>query len=154
MRFDDLLRDGKPEAGVLAEALVRPVGVEALEDLLHRIRADAGAVVVDHDLDLVAEAAAIHAHGAVGRRERARIGDQIVDHLAEPGVIAGHDEGIRPAAFEGERDADAVTVLSSLIRSTGIASCRCISASRRLAWAMSEISRSSRFTSCSITASR
>src|SRR4029079_15274886 len=32
MRFDDLLGDRKPESGVLAKALMRPVGVEALED--------------------------------------------------------------------------------------------------------------------------
>ena len=33
MRLDDLLGDRQAEAGVLAEALMRPVGVEALEDL-------------------------------------------------------------------------------------------------------------------------
>jgi hypothetical protein len=32
MRFDDLLGDRKAEPRILAEALVRPVGVEALED--------------------------------------------------------------------------------------------------------------------------
>src|SRR5699024_11254364 len=36
VRFDDLLGDREPEAGVLAKALVRPVGVEALEDPLDR----------------------------------------------------------------------------------------------------------------------
>ena len=34
------------------KALMRPVGVEALEDPLQRIVADARPVVVDHDLDL------------------------------------------------------------------------------------------------------
>ena len=39
MRLDDLLGDRKPEAGILPEALVRAVGVEALEDLVERVRA-------------------------------------------------------------------------------------------------------------------
>src|SRR6185312_14055308 len=42
MGLDDLLGDGKPEARVLAKALVRAVGVEALEDALQRIVPDAG----------------------------------------------------------------------------------------------------------------
>ena len=61
------------------------------------------AVVVDDDLDLVAEPPAGDAHRAVGRRERARVVDQIVDHLAEPRIVAGHHEGERAAAFEGDR---------------------------------------------------
>ena len=92
MGLDDLLGDRQAEPGILPEALMRPVGVEALEDLLERVRADAGAVVVDHDLDLVLEPAAGDAHGAAGRRERARIVDQIVDHLAEPRIVARHHE--------------------------------------------------------------
>ena len=57
MRLDDLPGDRQAEAGILAEALVRPVGVEALEDLLEARRADAGPVVLDDDLDLVAQRA-------------------------------------------------------------------------------------------------
>ena len=45
------------------------------------------------------------------------------------------------------------TVLRSFVRSTGARSSRCNSASRRLASEMSEISRSSRFTSCWMTSS-
>ena len=52
MGVDDLLGDRQAEAGILSKALMRPVGVEALEDALQRVVADAGAVVVDHDLDL------------------------------------------------------------------------------------------------------
>ena len=37
MRLDDLLGDRQAEARVLAEALMRPVGVEALEDPLQRV---------------------------------------------------------------------------------------------------------------------
>ena len=54
MGLDDLLGDREAEAGILAEALVRPIGVEALEDLLERIGLDARPLVVDDDLDLAA----------------------------------------------------------------------------------------------------
>src|SRR5690349_10004166 len=62
MRLDDLLGDRQTQSGVLAEALMRTIGVEALEDALQRILANAGAVVVDHDLDFGAHAAAGDAH--------------------------------------------------------------------------------------------
>ena len=55
MRLDDLARDREAKAGVLPEALMRPVGVEALEDALHRLRLDARPVIVDRDLDRVAQ---------------------------------------------------------------------------------------------------
>ena len=51
MRFDDLLRNRQPEAGVLSKALMRPVGVEALEDALQRVVANPGPVVIDDDFD-------------------------------------------------------------------------------------------------------
>ena len=38
MGLDDLLGDRQPEPGILPKALMRPVGVEALEDPLQRIR--------------------------------------------------------------------------------------------------------------------
>ena len=57
MRFDDLLGDRQAKARILAEALMRPVGVEALEDLVEGVGPDAGAVVVDDDLDVVRSAA-------------------------------------------------------------------------------------------------
>ena len=88
MGLDDLLGDRKAEAGILAEGLVRPVGIEALEDLLHRFRGHARAVVVDDDLDLGLQSPAGDAHGAARRRERAGIVDQVVDHLAEPEIVA------------------------------------------------------------------
>ena len=54
VRLDDLARDRQAEPGVLSEALVRAVGVEALEDALERMGGDARPVVVDDDLDAVA----------------------------------------------------------------------------------------------------
>jgi len=40
MGLDDLLRDRQPQPGILAETLMRPVGVKALEDPLQRILAN------------------------------------------------------------------------------------------------------------------
>src|SRR5262249_57845850 len=108
MRLDDLLGNGEAEAGILAKALLRPVGIEALENLLQRVRADAGAVVVHRDLDLAAQAPADHPHGAARRRERARIVDQVVDYLPDAGIVARHHEVARAAAFEPERYAHVV----------------------------------------------
>ena len=48
MRLDDLPADRQAEAGILAERLAgRPVGVEALEDAVDVVGADARAIVVD-----------------------------------------------------------------------------------------------------------
>src|SRR5450631_4767491 len=44
MSFDDLLGDRQAKTGILPEALLRAVGVEALEYLIQGFRADAGAV--------------------------------------------------------------------------------------------------------------
>ena len=41
MGLDDLLGDREAQAGILAEALVRSVGVEALEDLVEGFGPDA-----------------------------------------------------------------------------------------------------------------
>ena len=69
VHLDDLARDRQAEAGVLAEILVRTIGVEAVEDLLHRLRIDAGAVVIDHDIDIAAVALAGDANVAALRRK-------------------------------------------------------------------------------------
>jgi hypothetical protein len=110
MRFDDVLGDRQPEARILSERLMRPVRIEALEDLLPHFLGHAGSVVVDDDLDLAAQSPARDAHRAARRRERAGIVDQIVDHLAEPGVVSQHHESAAPPAFEIQGDADAVVV--------------------------------------------
>ncbi len=165
MRFDDLLGDREPEAGVLAEALMRPVGVEALEDPLQRVLADAGPVIVDHDLDLAARAAADDAHLVARLGERLRVRQQVRDHLAEPARSWPGTESVSVGPRPSKRASTAtswpslvslatlVSVVSSRRRSTGAMSWRCNSASSRLASDMSEIRRSSRLTSCSITAS-
>ena len=65
----------KPEPGVLPEALVRAIGVEALEDALEGVRRDARAVVVDGDDDLIAQGLAV-------RRRHAARSAQRDSHLA------------------------------------------------------------------------
>src|SRR3954471_7501210 len=52
MRFDDLFGDRETKSGILPEALMRPIGVEALEDFIERILAYAGPVIVDDDFDI------------------------------------------------------------------------------------------------------
>ena len=54
MRLDDLPRDRQAEAGILAEALTGPVGVEAFENPLEGMGRNARPVVVDDDLEAVA----------------------------------------------------------------------------------------------------
>src|SRR3954451_17247225 len=51
MGFDDLFRNRQAQSGVLTKTLMRAVGVKALEDFLQRVLANAGAVVIDDDLD-------------------------------------------------------------------------------------------------------
>src|ERR1022692_877701 len=100
MGFDDLLGNGEAEPGILAEILLRPVGVETIEYLVQGVGPDARAVVFDDDGNLVAGAAADDADHAVLRRERAGIVDEIVDDLAQPRVVALHQVAAR-VALEG-----------------------------------------------------
>ncbi len=69
MGLDDLLGDRQAQAGILAKALMRAVGVKAFEDPFERIQSDAGAVIIDHDLDLAFQATADDPHLAARRRE-------------------------------------------------------------------------------------
>ena len=76
VRLDDLTRDRQSQAGVLAEPLTWPVGVESLENSLERVRGDAWPVVVDGDDDTVLGRLSVllaseiplerHAHDAAG----------------------------------------------------------------------------------------
>src|SRR4051794_9379223 len=88
MGFDDLLRNRQAQAGVLAKALVRAVGVKAFEDFLQRVLADARAVVIDDDLDFGAHAAADDADLAAGIGERLRVDQQVGDHLPQPRIVS------------------------------------------------------------------
>ena len=165
MRLDDLLGDRKAEAGIVAEALMRPVGIEALEDLLDRVGPDARTVVVDDDLDhRPCSAPRGDAHGAAGR---ARTSAHCRSGCRSPGRGANRGPAPRkscgPPPSKASATVHAVVVAdlvgdrdhggrASVCRLTGADSCRCNSASSRLASEMSEISRSRRLTSCWITA--
>ena len=93
------LRDRQAEPGVLAEALVRPVGVEALEDLAPTRPARMPGPSSSTTISTSSRSrAAGDPHGAVRRRERARIVDQVVDHLAEP-----RSRGPAPRSASGRR---------------------------------------------------
>ena len=78
MRLDDLPRDGEAEPGILAELVaLRAVGVEALEDALDVLGADAGTVVVDdhHDpLRIAPRAGCARCRPAARRTARCRSG--------------------------------------------------------------------------------
>ena len=92
MGLDDLLGDGQPEAGILPKTLVRPVGIEALENLLQRLRPHARTVVIDDNLDIRFEPPAGDSNSAAERRERTRIVDQVVDDLTEARIVTGDHE--------------------------------------------------------------
>src|SRR5262249_33229704 len=69
VRLDDLLGDRQAKPRILPETLVRPVGIETLENRLVRFRPDTGALIVDQNFDVAAEPAAGDAHGAAWGRE-------------------------------------------------------------------------------------
>ena len=117
---------------------------------------DAGAVVADADDDPLALARARDVDHAVGRRERDRVVEQVLDHPLEPQRHAEHARGaplavdldvaagVEPAAPRAPRPAFSI----SFDRSIGSNVARLSSASMRLASAISVTSRSIRCTSC------
>src|SRR5262249_7721433 len=111
MGLDDLLGNRQAEARILTEALVRAIGVEPLENLFAYFRSHSRTVVIDKNLDEVTHAPAVDANRAAGRRERARVLDQIVDDLTESGVVAWSLEAVRAAAFEPKRNLDTILAL-------------------------------------------
>src|SRR5271169_1481222 len=62
MGLHDLFGDRQPETRILAKTLVRPVGVEALEDPLQRILANPRSIVVDDDFNVGSHAPACDPH--------------------------------------------------------------------------------------------
>src|SRR3546814_4766039 len=104
MPLDDRPRDREAEAAVAAERLARrALAVKAAENRIALRRLDAGAVVVDLHMHLVAQPGRRHADEAARRRETDRIVDDIVDRAFEPVAVAHHDG--RPLARAREGDA-------------------------------------------------
>ena len=121
MRLDDLPADRQAEPGILAERLARrPVGVEALEDAVDVVGADAGAVVVDGDDDRTCRPA----RGEMAMRpvlvghEGAGVLDQVGDHLAEAQIVADTKKLLAPCgSFAGlELDLDVLLVAAGFAR--------------------------------------
>src|SRR5579871_3656670 len=114
VRFGDLLGNGKSEAGILPETLMRAIGVEALKYLVHGVGSHPRAVVIDENLDMIFQASAGDAHRAAWRGERTRVLNQVVDDLAEARIMPGHLEGAG-VTLEPQRDLDAI-VAFDLVR--------------------------------------
>src|ERR1700722_8508845 len=70
MGLDDLLGDRQAQARILAKALMRPVGIETLEDPGERVLANPRTIIVDDDLDVQASPPARDPHLAAGFRKR------------------------------------------------------------------------------------
>jgi len=90
VRRDDVGRDREAQARALARRLGR---VERLEHVVALLRRDAGAVILHHDLDRVADRAASQRDRAAAliRDQRLlRIGDQVREHLEQLVVVAEH----------------------------------------------------------------
>src|SRR6202453_5120597 len=111
VRVHDLLRDRKPKAGVLTEALLGTIGVKAFKHFLKRIGLHTRAVIVDVNFNMALQPPAGDAHRASRRREGARILDQIVDDLTKAGVMSWDLKGPCTTAFETQRDAHTVVAL-------------------------------------------
>src|SRR4029077_11169469 len=95
----DLPRNIEAETRILAEALLRPVGIEALENPLQILRRNARAFVLDRDLNLVAHALRLDRHAAPRRREGDGVVEEVDDHLAQAAVMADAAIGAGPAAI-------------------------------------------------------
>src|SRR5262245_47990000 len=62
MGLDDLLGYRQSQSGILSKALMRPVGIETLEDPFQRVVSDPRAIIVDDDFHFRSDAPANDAH--------------------------------------------------------------------------------------------
>ena len=101
VHLDDPVCHGETEAGALAHLLG---GEERAEELVEVLVGDAGAVVGDHDDDVLLGAVERDEHApAVGQRVLG-VGEQVGEHLHDlVGVELGHRVG--EAVVDGDRDA-------------------------------------------------
>ena len=80
-----------------------PLGIEAVEDVFELGVRDAGAVVLDADLDHAAGLARAQRDASARRREAARIADQVAQHLHQPALDRLHHQRCPPAASSARR---------------------------------------------------
>src|SRR5579859_3355192 len=103
MGFGDLLGDREAQARMGAELFfLRALGIEALEDGVELVGRNAGAVILDRDDDLAAQAPAGQDDRAARRAERQGIGQQIAHDLAEARFQARDIERIRSEEHTSE----------------------------------------------------
>src|SRR5687767_987113 len=93
MGLHDLLGDAQAQTRILAEIAFRPVGVEAVENLVEILGPDARPIVLDAKLDIAARSAQAHMHLRAGLGERSGIVDEIAHHLPQAIVMTEHAEG-------------------------------------------------------------
>ena len=89
MGLHDLLRDGKPQTGMLAEIAGGPFGIEAREDFLQRLFGNAGAGILDHHQDAVVAPAHPDPDRIAILAKGNGIGDQIDEDLRQPPLQTG-----------------------------------------------------------------
>src|ERR1700731_2224766 len=113
--LDDLARDGKPKARVLPETLARAVGIKPFEYAFESIGRNAGAVIVENNLETVARVALgrvvlgwtqQHANASVSGRKRSRIVDEIIENLAKARIVPKNQESPLAAILQGPRGGD------------------------------------------------
>ena len=148
MRLDDLARDRQAEARILAEALVRPVGVEALEDALQRVRRMPGpsssTVTISISRPQRGRQGDAHRRRRAREKERAfsiRLVITWPSRRSWPGRRSAVACGAAPLKLDVDRDVVAARWSrwrreprrrrAGAARSTGVASARASSASRR-----------------------
>src|SRR3546814_16631261 len=103
MSLDDRARDGEAQPAVAAERLaVGAFAVEAAEDCLALRGGNAGAVVVDAHMHLVAQAGRGDAGEDARRREADRFVDDMVDGALEAEAVAHHRHRSRTWAVEAD----------------------------------------------------
>ena len=90
VQLADPARDRQTEAGAARGVAT---GAEPVEDPLHAVGGDAGAVVVDLEPPgVVVDGASDHPHLTLGRAVPHRVVDQVGDELGEPGRVGDHDQ--------------------------------------------------------------
>ena len=98
MGLHDLTRNREPKARVLAEALIRPIGIKALENAFERVRRDPGTVIIDGDDNAVEGLLSFRlgpsrrplerdSHDAAGFGKGAGVVNEIGDNLCETGIV-------------------------------------------------------------------